>query len=176
MVLHCSRIPTGASLERDAHETRKKIISWPAMVKQIQTVLTPKVHRRNDSPGVPISGTQKCTRCSVIHDVYVQWWQTKHSTYLRGATPKTRRTGNGKPSVITACGPEEHRGSPRVLAETFVGSPRVIRKKYVHDSDAPREAQRVILTAFGGRRVYCPLPFLRLESVPARRPRFEATY
>ena len=138
------------------------------MVKQIQTVLTPRVHRRNDSPGVPISGTQKYTRCSVIHDVYVPWWQTKHSKYLRGATPKMRRTGNGKPSVITTRDPEEHRGSPRVLAETFVGSPRVIRKKFgchVRDSDAPREAQRVILTAFGWRRVYCPLPLLATDPV-----------
>ena len=157
----------------------RRLFYGQALVKQTQTTVTPRVRRRSDSPGVPISGTQKFMRSSVIHDVYVPWWQITQSKYFLTATPKTRRASNGKPYVITrvilksigVC-----RAYLRRLSEIHRASFGRSSVADVHDSDAPREAQRVILTAFGGRRVYCPLPFLQLESVPARWPRFEATY
>ena len=108
----------------------RRLFYGQALVKQTQTTVTPRVRRRNDSPGVPISGTQKFMRSSVIHDVYVPWWQITQSKYFLTATPKTRRASNGKPYVITARDPEEHRGLPRLLAGTFGDSPRVIRKKF----------------------------------------------
>ena len=108
----------------------RRLFYGQALVKQTQTTVTPRVRRRNDSPGVPISGTQKFMRSSVIHDVYVPWCQITQSKYFLTATPKTRRASNGKPYVITARDPEEHRGLPRLLAGTFGDSPRVIRKKF----------------------------------------------